>query len=111
VALGYRPLHRPGRRKGVGKSAIFADSIVSSATDIVAAEIDGETVMMSIENGKYYSLDDIASVIWEMIQSPIRIASLIEGLMEKFAVNRENCERDVLKFIDQLNEQKIIQIH
>jgi hypothetical protein len=38
---------------------ITPDTVISQIEEIVASDIDGETVMMSIENGKYYGLDDI----------------------------------------------------
>lgn len=56
--------------------------------------------MMSIENGEYYGLDDIGSRIWE----------LIDTLLERFDVDRETCERDVLKFLNELDEDKILEV-
>ena len=42
---------------------ITTNTIISQIEEIVASDIDGETVMMSIENGEYYGLDDIGSRI------------------------------------------------
>jgi len=77
---------------------ITTETVISQIEEIVASDIDGETVMMSIENGKYYGLDDIGSRIWE----------LIDTLLERFDVDRQTCERDVLKFLNELDDDKIL---
>ena len=85
---------------------ITIDTIISQAEEIVASDIDGETVMMSVENGKYYGLDEIGSHIWELIERPIKVSNFIDTLFEKFDVTSE---RDVLIFINELNEDRILQ--
>jgi len=86
---------------------ITTNTIISQIEEIVASDIDGETVMMSIENGKYYGLDDIGSLIWALIEKPIRVSDLIGTLLEKYDVDRETCESDVLTFLDKLKAQSI----
>ena len=92
------------------KKEITTETIISQIEEIVASDIDGETVMMSIENGEYYGLDDIGSRIWELIEKPVKVSDLIDTLLERFDVDRETCERDVLKFLNELNEYKILNV-
>ncbi len=92
------------------KKEITPETIISQIEEIVASGIDGETVMMSVENGKYYGLDDIGSRIWELIERPVKVSDLIDTLLERFDVDRETCERDVLKFLNGLNEDKILAV-
>jgi len=87
---------------------ITTETVISQTEEIVDSNIDGETVMMSIENGKYYGLDDIGSRIWELIEKPVKVSDLIDALLEQFDVDRKTCERDVLKFLNELNEDKIL---
>jgi len=92
------------------KKEITTGTTISQIEEIVASDIDGETVMMSIQNGEYYGLDDIGSRIWELIEKPVKVSDLIDTLLEKFDVDRETCERDVLKFLNELNEDKILEV-
>ena len=73
---------------------------MSQIKEILASYIDGETVMMSIENGKYYGLDDIGGCMWE----------LADSLLERFDVDHETCAKDVLKFLNDLDDDKILQV-
>jgi len=89
---------------------ITTESVISQIEEIVASNIDGETVMMSVENGKYYGLDDTGSRIWELIERPVRVSDLIDRLLERFDVDRETCEKDVLKFLSELNDDRIVAV-
>lgn len=89
---------------------ISMESIVSQMEDIVASGIDDEVVMMSVENGRYYGLDSIGSRVWELIGKPIKVSELIADLLLKYDVDRGTCERDVLEFLGQLNEDGILKV-
>ena len=75
------------------KKEISTEIIISQIEEIVASDIDGEIVMMSIENGEYYGLDEIGSRIWELIEKPVKVSNLIDTLLERFDVDRETCEK------------------
>ena len=96
------------KEQAMKKKEITTETVISQIEEVVAGDIDGETVMMSVENGKYYGLDDIGSRIWELIKKPIKVSDLIDTLIERFDVDRKTCEKDVLKFLNELNEDKIL---
>lgn len=89
---------------------ISMDTTISQTKDIVASDIDGEVVMMSIGNGTYYGIDSIGSRIWELIETPCKVSDLIEKLLEEFEVDRPTCEKDVLKFLEELQKNNTIVI-
>jgi hypothetical protein len=70
--------------------------------------MDGETVMMSIDNGEYFGLDPVGSRIWTLIENPIRIDKLIEQLLEEFDATKEQCELDTLEFLNQLQDKNLL---
>ncbi|MDS4022951.1 MAG: lasso peptide biosynthesis PqqD family chaperone [Candidatus Competibacter sp.] len=76
--------------------------------DLVAAEVDGETVMMSIDKGEYYGLNAVGSRIWELLESPNSINALCDQLIEEFDVDAEQCRTEVLTFAGELLEQGVI---
>jgi hypothetical protein len=90
--------------------AISIEDIVSWADDIIASDIDDEKVMMCIEKGKYYKLDPVGRSIWDMIEKPVKVSDVINALIEKYDVDRETCEHDVLAFLEELDEGGILQV-
>jgi hypothetical protein len=89
---------------------ITLQSIISAKKEIVAADMDGDTVMMSVEAGKYYNLGTIGGVIWKMLASPISVATLITKLLERYEVTREQCETEVLSFLNEVQKEGLLEV-
>jgi hypothetical protein len=89
---------------------ITLQSIISAKKEIVAADMDGDTVMMSVAAGKYYNLGTIGGVIWKMLESPISVANLITKLLEQYEVTQEQCETDVLSFFNRVNQEGLLEV-
>ena len=84
---------------------------IKKSPNAIESEIDGDIVLMNIYNNEYYSMDSIGSSIWKMLEEPKTIAEIIEQLLEKYDVSPETCEKDTLKFLNQLLDKQIIIIN
>ncbi len=71
-------------KEGTTTIQITENTTVSRIENIVASEIDGETVMMSIELGNYYGPDLIASRIWALMEKPILVPAMIDQLLTEY---------------------------
>lgn len=70
--------------------------------DMLASQVDGELVLISIEDGKYFGLDSVGTAIWHLLEAPRSSAAVIEALQARFEGDPADIERDTLAFIDQL---------
>ena len=93
-----------------GKNPIGPDTVVAQIEELVSSDLDGETVMMSVKNGKYYGMDAIGSRVWALIKQPQPVAELCDILLTEFKVDREQCERDVLVFLNKLAEDNLVKV-
>ena len=59
-------------------------------------------MMMSIEAGKYFSLNPIGSRIWQLIESPLPAGEVVAALEQEFDVDGERCRADTLTFLEGL---------
>ena len=78
--------------------------------EVLNSEVDGEIVMMSIDQGTYSGLDGIGSEIWRLIETPSRVSEICDVMMERYDVERETCERDVLLFLNDLASDDTIRV-
>ncbi len=78
--------------------------------DMLSAEIGGEAVMMSIENGAYFGLNPIATRIWDLIEQPKTIAELIQTITDEYDVSAEQAADDVQEFVAEMIERGIAQV-
>jgi hypothetical protein len=92
------------------KDPIEIGTVITRTDEIISADMDGETVMMSIEQGNYYGLNPIGSRIWELIEAPVSVSSLCDTLQAEFDVCPETCQQDVLEFLNQLKNEEILEI-
>ena len=83
-------------------------TIIQRNTDILASDIDGEKVMMSIQQGEYYGLGKTGSFIWDHIEQPISINDLVDLITEKYEVSKEQCLNDIMPFLNDLAEKQLI---
>jgi len=88
---------------------IRLEHIISRSENQVSADINGETVMMSVEHGSYFGLDTIGSRIWSLIENPISVANIIDILIAEYEVTRNACTVDVIRFLSDLYGKGLIQ--
>lgn len=89
---------------------ITMDSMIAGETNIVFNEMDGETIMMSIENGEYYGLNSVASRIWQLLESPRAVSEICDAVLPDYDVTREQCAQDVLFFLNRMAEKGVVKI-
>ncbi len=74
----------------------------------ITSPMGKELAMMSVQANKYFALDDIGKIIWEMLEKPITMGVICDRLVERFEVSRQQCEIDVKKFLEELIAADII---
>lgn len=75
---------------------------------LVTSNIDGEVVMMSVENGEYYGLDEIGTRIWDLLENSLSVNELVDKLTEEFEVEKDDCTRDTLDFLNDLLARNLL---
>lgn len=75
---------------------------------IITADMQGSTVTMDIQTGKYYNLGETGGVIWNLLKTQKTYDELIAGITKEFEVTREQCENDIEKFLTKLIEDGLI---
>jgi hypothetical protein len=81
---------------------------ITRSEGLVSTVIDNETVILSLAKGEYFGLDPVASHIWELIEIPTKVGNLVDSILEDFDVDRETCETDVLAFVHDMVDKKMV---
>lgn len=79
-------------------------------SELVAAEMDGDIVMMSIESGNYYGLTGIAPDIWNFLETQKNIDELIDLLQPMYDVSEEVLRADVDIFLADMVKNGLVQV-
>lgn len=90
------------------KKEIKPDTLLQRKPGLLFNQIDGEVVMLSIENSEYYGMNKVGSRIWELLEEPVRFSALIEQLLEEFNVSTEQCTADTTILLHKLEDKGLI---
>ncbi len=86
------------------------DTILARSPDILASDMDGETVMLAINSGTYYSLDSVGSAVWKALEQPLSLADLVARLVLDFEVSEEQCRAETAGFLREMLTEGILLI-
>jgi len=85
--------------------------IIKKKKDIVESIFAKETIIMDIKDIMPHVLNSSATKIWKLLNhKPKTLDFLTNKLCERFKISRGKARKDILKFIRQLSEQKLITI-
>ncbi len=90
---------------------VVLTDLVAASPDHVACDLDAETVILSLKNGEYFGLNEVAAAVWKRIQTPMRVVAVRDQLLEEFnGVTVEQCETEMLALLNQMKELGLVEV-
>jgi len=89
---------------------INLDTVINKNLEIDDTDLDGEKVMMNLDKGEYFMMNEVGSRIWDIIIEPINVKGIIEALLSEYEVDEETCTDTVIEFLGRLNNAELIRI-
>lgn len=87
---------------------IQLEDMVFQVEGNIVSVMGKEKVMLNVEKGKYFNLGEIGGEIWDLIKENNKVYDILQVLMEKYEVSREECVDHVLSFLNQLFSEGLI---
>jgi Coenzyme PQQ synthesis protein D (PqqD) len=91
---------------GVG-TLLTSETILVRRSEPIAATVDGKVVLLSVEAGAYFGLNNVGSAIWNMLEKPCRVGDMLDTLAQTHHVDCDTVTRDVTAFLDTLIERRL----
>jgi hypothetical protein len=93
------------------KLEINENTIVSANTQQVTGDLpDGDVVILSLENGVYYGLNEVGAHIWKLIQQQLSVRQLSDTLLGEYDVDAEQCYQEVVRLLHELLAQGLLNV-
>ena len=93
-------------RTGTGQISL-ADSFRISE-DAVFRELDGEAVILDLERGTYFGLNESGTRIWNLIQQHGSLEGVLEVLGQEYDAVPDTLKDDLLQLVRQLHQKGLI---
>jgi Coenzyme PQQ synthesis protein D (PqqD) len=93
-----------------GVRPVADTTLISRSPNALVAEVDGEILIMSIERGGYFSLNNVGYDIWRRLESPCTFADLIDGLAADYDAARATIVEDVQALLNRMLTEDIVRV-
>jgi hypothetical protein len=75
----------------------------------VFAELDNEAVLLNVDTGVYFGLDEIGTEIWNLLSGGASETEVVEKLLSEYEVEADQLRTDVAEFIATLESHGLVQ--
>lgn len=76
---------------------------------IIAREIQGETVLLNMETGDYFSLNTVGNEIYKCITNNMDIDGITTHITDSYDIDEKTAKEDVLSLINDLIANGVIE--
>ncbi len=88
--------------------AVPPHSRVMATDRQVACEVGGEAVILHLDDGVYYGLNEVGARIWQLVQTPRTVTELVDAVVAEYDVDRAECLADVEALVGDLAEHQLV---
>lgn len=83
---------------------------VSVPDRVFFRELAGETVLLELDQGKYFLLDDVGSAMWQQLRRSEDLAAACRLLLAMYEVPDDRLQADLIEFVDRLQALDLVEI-
>ncbi|HEY7876654.1 MAG TPA: PqqD family peptide modification chaperone, partial [Gemmatimonadaceae bacterium] len=80
---------QPDQQRGGGNVASGTSARLVPPCHVLAATQGEETVLLDVERGRYYALNEVGSRIWSLVCEGVPFAGIVERLRAEYDVSPE----------------------
>ena len=88
--------------------SIPLSSNISISSEVLAQEVDGETVLLDLQSESYFGLDEVGTRIWQLLQEHNELQKVFDTLLEEYDVEEKQLGNDLDELIKKLSDAKLV---
>ena len=88
----------------------FSDR-VQIPDDVLISKLQEESVILNLDNERYYGLDDVGTRMLSVLTTSDSIAAAYETLVKEYDVDAQVLRQDLLELIENLSKQGLISVN
>lgn len=79
-----------------------------AADRVVARAIGDETLLLDLETGRYFDLDDSGSFVWSRLAAGAPLEEIVDSLASTFDAPRARLAADLEGFVAELERERLV---
>jgi hypothetical protein len=85
-------------------------AVVAAVKGHVFCELDGEAVILHLQNGIYYGLNSVGNTVWNYLQQPRTVGQVLSHLLDSFEVDAARCQAGLQELLASLLRAGLIEV-
>jgi hypothetical protein len=90
-------------------SELTLDTPVSRTDDNLSSNLAGEEVVLNLQDGVYYGLNDVGARVWALLDTMGTPREICEALQAEYEIDRATLEADVLALLAEMEEGGLVE--
>jgi coenzyme PQQ biosynthesis protein PqqD len=75
---------------------------------VIAQQVEGQTILLRVDDGGYYAIDGVGCAIWELCDGNRPVGEIVAELTAEFDAPEATIRADVLEFIQDLRRERLL---
>ena len=89
-------------------------SVLMTSPDQISADLapdqSGQAVILGLKDGIYFELNEVGTRIWQLLQQPRSLQSVLDTLLMEYDVSPTQCEADLIKLARELLRRGLVEV-
>ena len=77
-------------------------------SDTLSGRLSDELVMLDIKKGKYFTLNNVATRIWDLLENALDTSELCDILENEYEVDHDHCFKEVKEYLEEMLKLDLI---
>jgi hypothetical protein len=77
---------------------------------VLSQAVQDETVLLDLEQERYYGLDDVGSRVWELLCADVAPSRLMEWLLREYDVDEPQLRADLEALLNELIAAGLLEV-
>jgi hypothetical protein len=78
--------------------------------NVVFRELEGEAVILNLETGTYFGLNEVGTRIWALIQEHRSLGRVFEAMRAEYGVSPDVLKSDLLRLVEELQAKGLVSV-
>lgn len=84
------------------------DQTFEISPNVISRDVDGELVLLNLENGLYFGLDPVGYCIWSRLKDGDSLRAAHSELLELYDVSPETLKEDIVALTQSLIDHQLV---
>jgi Coenzyme PQQ synthesis protein D (PqqD) len=77
-------------------------TVVGRRDRVMSQQVEGDAVLLDVDSGEYFALDDVGSLVWELCDGSRSVADMAELISAEFDVDASTALVDAIELLESL---------